>query len=179
MKRVYPATIQTGAAQTGSYILMLLEPEAQRQIPIIIGQSEAQGILLAKQNVATRRPLTHQLMLNVLEAYGLSVVEVTIDRVVEGIFYATLHLTDGFNPKTLDCRPTDAITLALLSDAPILVDDNVIEETSMRLETALEASQSDSPTLQQLQEELQRCEESENYERAAEIQKQIEQLQKQ
>ena len=179
MKRVYPATIQTGAAQTGSYILMLLEPEAQRQIPIIIGQSEAQGILLAKQNVATRRPLTHQLMMNVLEAYGLSVVEVTIDRVVEGIFYATLHLTDGFNRKTLDSRPTDAITLALLSDAPILVDDSVVEETSMCLEPAPEEPKGDFPTLQQLQEELRRCEESENYERAAEIQKQIEQLQRQ
>ena len=176
MKRVYPATIQAGAAQTGSYILMLLEPAAQRQIPIIIGQSEAQGILLAKQSVATRRPLTHQLMVNTMEAYGLSVVEVTIDRVVEGIFYATLHLTDGFNRKTLDCRPTDAITLALLTDAPILMDDSVIEETSMRLETAPEESRNNTSTLQQLQEELQRCEETEDYERAAEIQKQIEQL---
>lgn len=179
MKQVYPATIQSGAAQTGNYILMLHEPEENRQIPIIIGQSEAQGILLAKQSVATRRPLTHQLMINTLEAYGLHIVEVSIDRVVEGIFYATLHLTDGFNRKDIDCRATDAITLALLADAPILVDDTVMEETSMRMETPTEQPANDSPTLQQLKEELQRCEEAENYERAAEIQKQIEQLQKQ
>ena len=177
MKQVYPATIQSGAAQTGNYILMLLEPEGNRQMPIIIGQSEAQGILLAKQHVATRRPLTHQLMVNTLEAYGLSLMEVTIDRVVEGIFYATLHLTDGFNRKDIDCRATDAITLALLTDAPILVDDTVMEETSMRMERVPEENA--APTLQQLHEELQRCEEAEDYERAAEIQKQIEQLQKQ
>ena len=174
MKRVYPITIQSGAAQTGNHILMLLEPEGNRQVPIIIGQSEAQGILLAKQNVATRRPLTHQLMVNTLEAYGLSIVEVTIDRVVEGIFYATLHLTDGFNRKDIDCRTTDAISLALLTDAPIMMDDTVIEETSMRVESSTEKT--DTPTLKQLQEELQRCEETEDYERAAEIQKQIEQM---
>ena len=178
MKQVYPATIQSGAAQTGNYILMLHEPVDNRQIPIIIGQSEAQGILLAKQGVNTRRPLTHQLMMNTLEAYGLSIVEVTIDRVVEGIFYATLHLTDGFNRKELDCRTTDAITLALLADAPILVDDTVMEETSMRMDKPAEQPANDTPTLQQLQEELQRCEEAEDYERAAEIQKQIEQLQR-
>lgn len=179
MKRVHPVTIQSGASQTGNYLLMLLEPESGVEVPVIIGQHEAQGILLAKENVKIRRPLPHEVLLHIMEAYGLTLKEVTIDRVVEGIFYATLHLTDGFNRKTLDCRPTDAITLALLSDAPILVDDSVVEETSMCLEPAPEEPKGDSPTLQQLQEELRRCEESEKYERAAEIQKQIEQLQRQ
>lgn len=159
-------------SQSGSYILMLLEPESQRQIPIIIGAHEAQGLLLAKETVHTRRPMTHELMAKMMEAYGLGLTQVTIDRVLDGVFYATLHITDGFNEKTLDSRTTDAITLALLTDAPIMVDDNVLEETAV----AAEQATSPTPTLEALQAELRRCEEAEDYERAAEIQKRIEEM---
>lgn len=173
MKQVHPFTIQSGMSQSGSYILMLLEPESQRQIPIIIGAHEAQGILLAKETVRTRRPMTHELMAHMMEAYGLTLTQVTIDRVLDGVFYATLHVSDGFNTKQLDSRTTDAITLALLTDAPIMVDDNVLDETGVA--TTPETSSS-TPTLEALEAELHRCEEAEDYERAAEIQKQIEKL---
>ena len=161
-------------SQSGSYILMLLEPDRQRQIPIIIGAHEAQGILLAKETVRTRRPMTHELMTHMMEAYGLELTQVTIDRVLDGVFYATLHITDGFNDKAIDSRTTDAITLALLTDAPILVDDNVLEETGV----AADEHPSPTPTLKALEAELRRCEEAEDYERAAEIQKQIEEMRK-
>ncbi len=97
---------------------------------------------------------------------------VTIDRVLDGVFYATLHITDGFNEKAIDSRTTDAITLALLTDAPIMVDDNVLEETSV----AATEPPSPTPTLEALEAELHRCEEDEDYERAAEIQQQIEKM---
>lgn len=171
MKQVYPITIQSGMSQSGSYILMLLEPESHRQIPIIIGAHEAQGILLAKETVRTRRPMTHELMANMMDAYGLKLTQVTIDRVLDGVFYATMHISDGFNSKQLDSRTTDAITLALLSNVPIMVDDNVLEETGV---AAIE--QTATPTLEALEAELQRCEENEDYERAAEIQKRIEEM---
>ena len=173
MKQVVPFTIQSGMSQSGSYVLMLLEPESQMQIPIIIGAHEAQGILLAKETVRTRRPMTHELMAHMMEAYGLTLTQVTIDRVLDGVFYATLHVSDGFNTKQLDSRTTDAITLALLTDAPIRVDDNVLDETGVA--TTPETSSS-TPTLEALEAELHRCEEAEDYERAAEIQKQIEKL---
>lgn len=172
MKQVYPLTIQSGMSQSGSYVLMLGEPESCMQVPIFIGAHEAQGILLAKETVQTRRPMTHELMTGIMKEYGLTLQQVTIDRVEEGIFYATLHMSDGFNEKRFDSRTTDAITLALLCDCPIMMADSVIEETGMRVED-------ESPkveTIEELEQELVECEEREDYERAAEIQKEIERL---
>ena len=175
MKRVFPLTIQNGMSQSGSYILMLCEPESGIQVPIFIGAHEAQGILLAKEEIKTRRPMTHELMVKVMDEYGLTLKEVSIDRVSEGIFYATLHMTDGFNTRTFDSRSSDAITLALLSDCPILMDDNVIEETGVTMQNANQNPENPN-SIEQLEEQLRRCEEFEEYERAAEIQQQIENL---
>ena len=176
MKRVFPLTIQSGMSQSGSYILMLCEPESGVQVPIFIGAYEAQGILLAKEEVKTRRPMTHELMMKVMEEYGLGLKEVSIDRVDEGIFYATLHMTDGFNNRTFDSRATDAITLALLSDCPIMMDENVIEETGVKMNNEEFRMKNEELSVEKLEEELKRCEENEEYERAAEIQKEIEKL---
>ena len=175
MKRVFPLTIQSGMSQSGSYILMLCEPESGIQVPIFIGAHEAQGILLAKEEVKTRRPMTHELMVKVMDEYGLTLKQVSIDRVSDGIFYATLHITDGFNSRTFDSRPSDAISLALLSDCPILMDDNVIEETGVTMQNANQNPENPN-SIEQLEEQLRRCEEFEEYERAAEIQQQIENL---
>lgn len=175
MKQVYPVTIQSGMSQTGSYLLMLNEPEAGRQIPIIIGRNEAQCILLAQnpeESSKIRRPMTHQLMMRMMETYGLTLKQVTIDRVVEGIFYATLHVSDGFNEHRIDSRTTDAVTLALLTGAPIFAHEKVIDECSVRTST-----QEPVPmTLDELEVELRHCEEREDYEQAAEIQAQIDRI---
>lgn len=154
---------------------MLCEPESGIQIPIFIGAQEAQGILLAKEEVKTRRPMTHELMIKVMKEYGLALKEVTIDRVHEGIFYATLHMTDGFNSRTFDSRSSDAITLALLSDCPIMMEEGVIEETGVRMESERSKVNSEK-TVAELEAELKRCEENEEYEQAAEIQKEIEKM---
>ena len=104
-----------------------------------------------------------------------SVTGASIDRMADGIFYATLHITDGFNSRSFDSRPSDAISLALLSDCPILMDDNVIEETGVTIPNANQNPETPN-SIHQLEEQLRRCEESEEYERAAEIQQQIENL---
>ena len=177
MKEVFPATIQSGMSQTGSYLLMLREPEAGRMIPIVIGGSEAQSILLAlnpEEGAKIRRPMTHQLMVQLMSTYGLSLKEVTIDRVQEGVFYATLHVSDGFNEHCIDSRTTDAVTLALLTGARIMADERVIEEAGVKMDNGEGRRQ--PPTLEALEDELQRCEEAEDYERAAEIQQEIEKL---
>lgn len=181
MKRVFPLSIQSGMSQSESYILMLCEPSSGMQIPIFIGAHEAQGILLAKESVKTRRPMTHELMIQMMNDYGLSVKEVTIDKVMEGIFYSTLLTTDGFNTKQFDSRTSDAITLALLCDCPIYVADEVLEETGMKMKDSMDIGNTPNPqnTIEELEKELQQCEEREEYERAAEIQKTIEELKKQ
>ena len=179
MKQVFPLTIQSGMSQSGSYILMLCEPVSGLQIPIFIGAHEAEGILLAKESVPTRRPMTHELMAHVMHDYGLSIKEVSIDHVMEGIFYATLHTTDGFNDKKFDSRTSDAITMALHCGCPIMVADDVLEETGVKMESAASLfSDSDDPKheIARLEEELRLCEEREEYEKAAELQKRIEQI---
>ena len=178
MKQVFPLTIQSGMSQSGSYILMLCEPTSSMQIPIFIGAYEAQSILLAKESVETRRPMTHELMLHIMNDYELSIKEVTIDKVIDGIFYSTLHLTDGFNEKHFDSRASDAITLALLCNRPIMVADDVLEETGMKMEESSFIDNGNNPQrdIARLEEELRLCEEREDYEQAAEIQKKIEQL---
>lgn len=178
MKKVYPVTIQSGMSQTGSYLLMLHEPEEGRQIPIVIGHGEAQSILLAQnpeENEKIKRPMTHQLMVQMMLSYGLTLNKVTIDRVVEGVFYATLHISDGFNMQTIDSRTTDAVTLALLTDAPIFADEQVIEDCGVKIQRKTEVT-SPEMDLHLLEEELRRCEAEENYERAAEIQAKIDDL---
>jgi bifunctional DNase/RNase len=173
MKQVYPHSIQSGMSQSGSCILMLHEPMGGRQVPIIIGSKEAQSILLAlkpEEMGKIRRPMTHQLMVQVMEAYGLNLKQVTIDRVLEGVFFSTLHLTDGFNDKLIDSRTTDAVTLALLTKAPIYMEEQVLEEAGVRSPDATESTPQQGMSREALEEELHRCEENEDYERAAEIQ---------
>ena len=174
MKQVYPISIEGGPSRTGSYILMLEEPLSGRRIPIVIGEHEAHGILIAKGMVPTGRPMTHRLMADRMANYGISLVSATIDRVADGIFYATLHTTDGFNPKDIDSRTTDAVTLALLCNAPLFVADSVLDECGTAATPAQKVPE--TPTIESLERELLRCEENEEYERAAEIQQQIEKL---
>lgn len=178
MKRVFPLSIQSGMSQSESYILMLCEPSSGQQIPIFIGAHEAQGILLAKESVKTKRPMTHELMVHIMNDYGLGLQKVTIDSVNEGIFYSTLHMTDGFNAKQFDCRTSDAITLALKFECPIFVADEVLEETGMKMKVSgdIEKGDHSQMNIEDLERELRLCEEREEYERAAEIQKIIEEL---
>lgn len=174
MKQVIPMTLQNGLSESGSYILMLTELDGDRSIPIFTGAHEAQSIMLAASSEQTRRPMTHQLMAAMMNEYGLTLREVTIDRVEEGIFYATLHVTDGFNEKQFDSRPTDAVTLALLMGCKIMVDEKVIEETGIKADHVAATPPPTEDSLEQLEAELRRCEETEDYERAAEIQAKIE-----
>ena len=181
MKQVYPVTIQSGMSHNGSYLLMLHEPLEGRQIPIVIGSSEAQSILLAQhpeESNKIRRPMTHQLIVQMMKTYGLTIKQVTIDRVVEGVFYATLHISDGFNEHRLDSRTTDAVTLALLTGAPVYADERVIEEASVKMKQKDTIKHTEEHSLDELEAELRHCEENEDYERAAEIQQEIENIKK-
>lgn len=179
--QVYPFSISNGMSMNDSYILVLDAPDIKKQVPILIGESEAQAIILAIEQKETQRPLTHALICNLMEEYMLSLKRVTIDRFDEGIFYATLHMSDGFTEKPIDARASDAVVLALLEHCDILMDMNVLNETSMdpgALTENIEPNEeSDKAELMhQLEMELRQCEENEDYEQAAEILEQIERL---
>jgi bifunctional DNase/RNase len=178
--QVYPLQISQSMSMSGAYVLVLDAPENGKQVPIIIGEAEAQAIVMAIEQKQARRPLTHNLLNSILEEYLLVLKQVTIDRFEEGIFYSTLYISDGFSEKRIDSRTSDAIVLALLQHCNIMIENRVLEETSMEpgaLENNLpqnrSKSQSDTLTLEQLEELLHECEEKEDYEQAAEIMEKI------
>lgn len=171
--------IRQGASLNDTYMLLLALPKDGREIPVVIGENEAEAVMLAIQNIKTERPMTHQLMCNIMHEYGLSLTRVTIDRFAEGVFYSTLTVSDGFNEKKIDSRTSDAIVLSLAFNAPIFANDAVIDETAIE-PLILDGQGSDQvpsePTLEQLGEKLQECLENEDYEQAAEIQSKIDKL---
>ncbi len=177
-KEVTVRSVVGGMSETGSFVLMLGEVDGCREVPVVIGPHEAQGLLLARGGVETRRPTTHELMKKTLDAFGLSLTGVSIDKVREGVFYATLKVSDGFNEMRIDSRATDAVTLALLSEARIEMAEEVLEEAGVKVSKQAADSRQQAAieewSLEELEEELRRCEEAEDYERAAEIQRRIE-----
>jgi hypothetical protein len=106
----------------------LQESAGTRFLPIWIGAVEATAIAFAQQNVEPPRPLTHDLLCNILETFGRRVVAVTIDRLDSGVFYASLVFEDG---TTISARPSDAIAIALRIGGPISVADEVLDEAGV------------------------------------------------
>ena len=180
---VFPLHITQTMSMTDSYILVLDAPEKGVQVPILIGSNEAHAIFMAMENKQASRPLTHDLLNNILDQFMLEVKHVTIDRFDEGIFYASLYVSDGIFEKRIDSRTSDAIILALMRHCKIDMDVKVLEETSMQpgaLRNNLPQYRDEKPTIEPTVEELEallrRCEESEDYEQAAELQKRIDEM---
>lgn len=178
--QVYPLQISQTMSMSDAYVLVLDAPDTGKQVPVIIGEPEAQAIVMAIEQRQARRPLTHQLINNIMDQYMLILKQVTIDRFDEGIFYSTLYISDGFTEKRIDSRTSDAIVLALMQGCPIMMAQNVLDETSMEpgaLEDNLPRNKAQLPnpdeTLDQLETLLRQCEENEDYEQAAEIMKRI------
>lgn len=178
MQRIFPLEILQGFSSTDSFILMMSEPSNDRRVPILIGDSEAKAIILAKEQISTQRPMTHSLMFSMMQECDLTLDEVRIDRFEEGIFYAKLLVSDGINQHIIDSRPSDAIVLAILSQCPIYMEESVLKETGIttNIDEPAPVQQTQEPTLEELEELLRRYEEAEEYEKAAEIQKKIEEL---
>ena len=165
-----------------SYILVLNAPERNLNVPVLIGEAEAKSIILAIEQKEAIRPLTHTLLLNILDEYMLTLKKVTIDRFNEGIFYASLYISDGFSEKRIDSRTSDAIVLAIMKHCEILMDVRVLEETSMEPNalnsdlTSPTNSDGQDLSLEALEELLKEYEEKEEYELAAQVMERINQL---
>ncbi|MBD5172213.1 MAG: hypothetical protein HDT02_03205 [Bacteroidales bacterium] len=116
--------------ESGVYAVILEGIEMQRRLPIVIGYPEAQSIECVLQNVKPPRPLTHDLMIEMLDRFGIHLREVNIFRLESGVFAAELLLEgpDG-DIKTLDSRSSDGIALAIRCGAPIYTTWKVLEES--------------------------------------------------
>ena len=109
-------------------IVLLREVEGERYLPIWIGAVEATAIAFAQQGVVPARPLTHDLLRDVLAALGRTVTEVRITSLADGIFYALLVFDDGVE---VSARPSDAIALALRTGTTIYAADDVLVEAGI------------------------------------------------
>jgi len=109
-------------------IIILRDEEEKRSLPIWVGIFEANAIALELEKIATPRPMTHDLIKNILEAIDARVLKVMVTDLKDNTFFAVLHLQVGETEYTVDSRPSDAIALALRVAAPIYVDEDVVRK---------------------------------------------------
>ena len=185
--------ISTSPASNGAYALVLKESGGSRRIPIIIGGFEAQAIALEMEGITPPRPLTHDLVKNVLEALNARVTEACIAELKDGIFFATITLSDD---QEIDSRPSDAIAIAVRYAAPIFVSEDVMKEAGFvpedddNLEEGEELEEEDDlgtaplpkepprklTKLEQLEADLNQAIKNEDYEKAAKLRDDIKRL---
>jgi bifunctional DNase/RNase len=115
-------------------IVLLKTADGNKFLPIWIGHPEAAAILMKLQSQAPPRPMTHDLLSDMLEQLGAHVVRITVTELRENTFYAQITVTQDGTEIEVDSRPSDAIALAIRSEAPIFAADRVIEESAIEFE---------------------------------------------
>lgn len=118
-------------AVTRSPIVLLKDASERRALPIYIGQDQSKAIISALEKQTPPRPLTHDLIVNLLEACNLTLERVIIHSLQDNTFYAILSVRQGEVRKEIDARPSDAIAVALRTDSPIWVMEEVIADASI------------------------------------------------
>lgn len=119
-------------AATRSPIVLLRDTTTERRaLPIYIGQDQARAIISAMENQKPPRPLTHDLLVNMLEAWDLRIERVIIHSLQDNTFYAVLTLSQGEVKKEIDARPSDAIAIAIRVNCPIWVMEEVVADASI------------------------------------------------
>ena len=178
--------LSTSPSSAGAYALILKEIDGNRRLPIIIGAFEAQSIALEMEGIKPPRPLTHDLLKNVIEAMDVTLQEVFIHELRDGTFFAKIAIETLTDLKEIDSRPSDAIALAIRFGVPVYVADSIMEEAGITLDTEPtgEAPTSDMPAeiqrhqsrLEHLQNELKEAVDKEEYEKAAKLRDQMRKL---
>ncbi len=107
-------------------IIILRDEEEKRSLPIWVGIFEANAIALELEKISTPRPMTHDLIKNILESVEAKVEKIVVNDLRDNTFFALIHLRLGDEEITVDSRPSDAIALALRVAAPIFVDEDVV-----------------------------------------------------
>ncbi|WP_026752158.1 bifunctional nuclease family protein [Sediminibacterium sp. C3] len=120
--------------QTHSYAVVLGEVNGLRRLPIVIGGFEAQAIAVALENMHPSRPLTHDLMKNFMNAFGVELQEIIINDLQEGIFYSKLVCYTDNDTVEIDSRTSDALALAVRFGCPIFTYDTILESAGIALE---------------------------------------------
>jgi bifunctional DNase/RNase len=180
--------------QTGAYALVLGEQDGQRRLPVIIGNFEAQSIAIELENMQPSRPLTHDIFKSFAESFAISVNEVIIYNLVEGVFFAKILCEREGESMEIDARTSDAIALAVRFKCPIYTFEFILEKAGIILdedsdiegaeleeeeveETKIGVSKKagalNELSIPELEEELTKAIEMEDYERASRIRDEI------
>ena len=115
-------------------IVLLKTSEGNKFLPIWIGHPEAAAILMKLQSATTPRPMTHDLVTDMLDQLGAQVTRITVTELRENTFYAQITVQQDGSEIEVDSRPSDAIALAVRAEAPIFVADEVIDESAIEFE---------------------------------------------
>lgn len=173
---------------TGVYALILQEVKGTRRIPIVIGSAEAQSIECKLQGIITPRPLTHDLMTNIIRACGLHLYHVIIKRLDSGVYAADLCFGQDGHSLVIDARSSDAVALAIRLGVPIYTTSKLLEEvgvknnlsnshnkTKLQAESQRELSLKSlhSLSVNELEQRLQHAVDEEHYEDAADIKREL------
>ena len=120
--------LSANPSSNGAYALILKEVDGSRRLPIIIGAPEAGAIYNELEGIKAQRPMTHDLIRDILTALDVSIVEVCINEMRDETFYASIVLDSA--SQEVDCRPSDAIAIALRCNAPIFINEALLDEVS-------------------------------------------------
>jgi bifunctional DNase/RNase len=126
-------------------VLLLQEKHGERSLPIFIGAPEATAIAYAIQGVPVPRPMTHDLMKDLVEVLGATVTRVVVTEVRDETYYAEIHLAVGERRFEVSSRPSDAVALAARTGAPLFVADDLMEESGILVEVSEDDETKDAP----------------------------------
>ena len=159
-----------------SYAVLLKENDSDLVLPILVGSFEAQSIAMALEVVAAPRPLTHDLICDMIKKIDAELISVNISQLNDGVFYAKLKLMSlGFGTKIIDARPSDAISIALRLNAQIYVTPEIIKEAGVN-QKDINESIKPKYSIKDLESKLKKAVEKEEYEKAAKIRDKIKEL---
>jgi uncharacterized protein len=181
--------LSVSQTQSGAYALVLSEENGDRRMPIIIGPVEAQAIAIQLEGLKPPRPLTHDLIKNIALAFEITLIEVVIYKLEEGIFYSELLCEMDGKEVKIDSRTSDAVALALRFRCPIYTTEEILSKAGLILESD-EVKKSETPkqdkptgtsktsafsryTLQELEELLNEAIQNEDYEKASVLRDEI------
>ena len=180
--------LSTSSSSGGAYALVLGDSEGGRRLPIIIGAFEAQAIALELEKIQPPRPMTHDLLRDLMEQIGGEVQSVVISELRDGTFYARVRFVHDGKELELDCRPSDAVALAVRVAAPIFVSDAVLSEPGLpgddegpvgipeSSKTAQDIAEESGTELEKRQNQLDKAIADEDYEKAAKLRDEIQRL---
>ena len=182
--------LSASPASNNAYALILKEQEGDRRLPIIIGAFEAQAIALEMEGVMPPRPMTHDLVKNLVDKFGAELNEVYINDLNDGTFYAKL-IFESLGIE-LDARPSDAVAIAIRCNAPIFVNETILDETGIIPQEEMEnpppeggeisqmkedqEPQQPKSKIEQIQTQLDKAVSEEDYERAAKLRDELKRL---